>query len=66
MALAIRTSGKGHRIFKIVVGVIEIALSIAIMAAPCGGRYCRSHTASNRAINRRHPNYRSGCNWNSI
>jgi uncharacterized membrane protein HdeD (DUF308 family) len=27
-----RTRGKGHRIFKIVVGVIEIALSIAIMA----------------------------------
>jgi uncharacterized membrane protein HdeD (DUF308 family) len=32
-----KTSGKGSRIFKIVVGVIEIALSIAIMASPLLG-----------------------------
>jgi uncharacterized membrane protein HdeD (DUF308 family) len=32
-----RTRGRGSRIFKIVVGVIEIALSIAIMASPLLG-----------------------------
>ena len=61
-----RTSGKGHEIFKIVVGVFEIALSIAIMAAPWWGQVL-SNAGSNRAITiARHPNYRSGCNWNSI
>jgi uncharacterized membrane protein HdeD (DUF308 family) len=32
-----KTSGRGHRIFKIAVGVIEIALSFAIFASPLFG-----------------------------